>query len=110
MAKLIEFQAATAEGPRAKTGYVAWLNVRGKGRHKFVLQVNPVSGDPSILADYRSGYKLADMAGAAVAHYVGRGIAPAWRTLAQWTIEDIEAKHGSVKLISELARPATLNA
>lgn len=113
MSKLITFKTATKDGPRDAQGFVVWLSLAGKGKHKFVLQLD-AHGKPSILADYRTGYKAFDMAARALNQYVARGYAlgsdkKLYRVIAQQMIEEAEAARGAEYVQAIFAGPATLN-
>jgi hypothetical protein len=70
MAKLVTIRVPDTVGGRDVQGYVAWLTV-GEKRWKFLLQIE--LDQPSILTDYRSGYKLANLGGIILQEYVYRG-------------------------------------
>ena len=110
--KRISFKVPTASGERLEQGYVARLYV-GNVKHRFVLQLD--GSRPSILADYRSGYKLANLASLALAQYVANPYAYddsllGWRKRAQRTVDDIVAAKGENRILDMLGNVPALNA
>jgi hypothetical protein len=69
---------------------------------------------PSTLSDYRSGYRLVNLAPRALARYVANpyayreGVAQ-WRTLAQEQINELVADMGEEAFIKKLASVPTIN-
>lgn len=112
MTKLIKFNTPAMGGSIVeKEGYVCILKV-GDTRHKFVLQIDLLQ--PSILTDYRSGYRLTNLAGLALAQYVSRpygyvhGIA-GWRKRAQGWLNERVAERGTQGVLDMLRSVPTLN-
>lgn len=112
MAKMITFNVASEKGPIEKTGFKVRLMV-GNTRHMFVLQHD--MSRPSILTDYRTGYKLASLYGLALARYVSNPYgfndsSVGFRRIAQDWLNAIVAEKGEKHVLDMLAKPATLNA
>lgn len=116
MAKKITF-TAPADGKKGaiehvtKEGFKVHLMV-GNTRHMFVLQFD--FSKPTILADYRTGYKLTNLAGLALARYVSNPYGfndslNGYRRLAQDWLNTIVADKGEKHVLDMLAKPETLN-
>lgn len=112
MPKLITFNIPTEADIRTAQGYVAWLDVGGK-RHKFVMQLD--ISKPTILTDYRTGFRLGSFAGKLLARYVHmpyaytESISGTYRKVAQDFLADIIARHGVDYVRARLAEKPTLN-
>jgi hypothetical protein len=111
MPKVITFKVPTKDGAIEKTGFKVRLMV-GNTRHMFVLQHD--LSRPTILTDYRTGFKLASLGGLALARYVSnpygyRDNLNGMRRIAQDWLNTIVADKGEQHVLDMLAKPATLN-
>jgi hypothetical protein len=112
MPKLITFKIPTEAGTREAQGYIAWLDVAGT-RYKFVLQLDITK--PTILTDYRTGFRLGSFAGMILARYVRspyaytESISGTYRKTAQDFLGTIIARHGADFVRARLAEKPTLN-
>lgn len=92
---------------------IVWLEVGTGGKHRFALQFD--GKDPSLLCDYRTGYRIASLNAAAVSLMATRGPAAFgglhsdWRKLAQDHIHMLVASRGETFLRDRLAAPPTVN-
>lgn len=108
MTKLIDFTIGTVDGPRPAKGYRVSLMV-GTVRRKFVLQMD--CDRPSILADERSGYRLANLNGLRLERFLNTGYVPdnlrSWRTTAQLWLDRAVRDKGQEHVLTKLdAAPA----
>lgn len=111
MTKKITFRIPDTAGGRDATGYKVRLMV-GQTRHMFVLQLD--IDNPSILTDYRSGYKLTNLASQALAAYVSNPYAyehglNGWRKRAQRWLNTIVDARGEQNVLSMLNSVPRLN-
>lgn len=114
MPKLISFQVPR-EGGNVSTeqGYVVHLRLNDTTTHKFVMQLD--ISKPTLLADYRTGYRLGSFGGMVLARYVSNpyaytdSISGTYRKIAQEFLTDIIARVGLERVQSELAKHPTLN-
>jgi hypothetical protein len=94
-----------------REGYRIWLRIAGRKR-PFVLQIGMER--PHILADYASGYRLANLSGRMLEHFVRnpyrhRETLNVWRQMAMNWLDDAVFAKGSDVIVRKLDAVPTIN-